>query len=288
MSDTLIRTADLLLRAGACLLLALLAALVLRDHGRVAAGWFGSLFAAGTAAFTLCSAPGMHELLGWWSAPILAGASGNNLVFWLFDRALFDDGFRPRPWHGVLWLAIVAAGVIEVLMLEPAFSPAAAPLGIALTAQTVLFAILGGVQVVATWRGDLVEPRRRLRLFLVGATAVYTVVTAGTGFLRTGPGSEPGSLAQIALLTLILAAVAALLRVSGETGLFPEPAPAARPPDLAERAAVAPDPALVAALERAVTVDRAYRQEGLSIGQLALRLGLPEYRLRQPINQGLG
>ena len=276
----MIQTADLLLRGGACLLLALLAALVLRDHGRVAAGWFGSLFAAGTAAFTLCSAPGMHELLGWWSAPILAGASGNNLVFWLFARALFDDGFRPRPWRGVLWLAIVAAGVIEVLMLEPAFSPAAAPLGIALTAQTVLFAILGGVQAVATWRGDLVEPRRRLRLFLVGATAVYTVVTAGTGFLLTGPGSEPGSLAQIALLTLILAAVAAaLLRVSGETGLFPEPAPAAT---------AAPDPALVAALERAMTVDRAYRQEGLSIGQLALRLGVPEYRLRALINQALG
>jgi hypothetical protein len=37
-----------------------------------------------------------------------------------------------------------------------------------------------------------------------------------------------------------------------------------------------------------MTVDRAYRQEGLSIGQVALRLGLPEYRLRQLINQGLG
>jgi AraC-like DNA-binding protein len=37
-----------------------------------------------------------------------------------------------------------------------------------------------------------------------------------------------------------------------------------------------------------MTVDRAYRQEGLSIGQLAQRLGLPEYRLRQLINQGLG
>ena len=131
MNDTLIQTADLLLRGGACLLLALLAGLVLRDHGRVAAGRLGGLFAAGTAAFTLCSAPGMHELLGWWSAPILAGASGNNLVFWLFARTLFDDGFRPRPWHGVLWLAIVAAGVIEVLMLEPASSPAAMPLGIA-------------------------------------------------------------------------------------------------------------------------------------------------------------
>ncbi len=37
-----------------------------------------------------------------------------------------------------------------------------------------------------------------------------------------------------------------------------------------------------------MTVDRAYRQEGLSIGQFALRLGLPEYRLRQLINQRLG
>jgi AraC-like DNA-binding protein len=277
------------LRGGACLLLVLLAALVLRDHGRVAAGWLGSLFAAGTAAFTLCSAPGMHELLGWWSAPILAGASGNNLVFWLFARALFDDGFRPRPWHGVLWLAIVLAAVIEVLILAPASSPAAAPLGIALTAQTVLFAILGGVQAVATWRGDLVEPRRRLRVFLVGATAVYIAVNAGTGFLHFGPASEAGSLVQIAVLALILVAVAApLLRVSGEAGLFPEPAPAAHPLNFAERAAAPPDPTLVAALERTMTVDHAYRQEGLSIGQLALRLRLPEYRLRQLINQGLG
>ena len=94
---------------------------------------------------------------------------------------------------------------------------------------------------------------------------------------------------QIAVLTLILLAVAAaLLRVSGEAGLFPAPASAARPRDFVDRVAAAPNPVLVAALERAMTVDRAYRQEGLSIGQLALRLGLPEYRLRQLINQRLG
>jgi AraC-like DNA-binding protein len=289
VSDPLIQTADLLLRGGASLLLVLLAALVLRDHGRVAAGWLGTLFAAGTAAFTLCSAPGMHARLGWWSAPILAGVSGNNLVFWLFARALFDDGFRPRLWHGLLWLAIVAVGVIEVLILEPASSPAAVPLGIALTAQTMLFAILSAVQIVATWRGDLVQPRRRLRLFVVGATATYIVVNTTTGLLRIGLGSEAGNLVQIAVLVLILVAVAAaLLRVSGEAGLFPEPAPAGRPRDFTERDAASPDAALVAALERVMTVDRAYRQEGLSIGQLALRLGLPEYRLRQLINQGLG
>ena len=67
------------------------------------------------------------------------------------------------------------------------------------------------------------------------------------------------------------------------------PVPSLLPPRaFAERVAAAPDPALAVALEQAMTVGRAYRQEGLSIGQLALRLGLPEYRLRQLINQELG
>ena len=37
-----------------------------------------------------------------------------------------------------------------------------------------------------------------------------------------------------------------------------------------------------------MTVERIYRQEGLTIGVLAARLGLTEYRLRQAINEGLG
>lgn len=37
-----------------------------------------------------------------------------------------------------------------------------------------------------------------------------------------------------------------------------------------------------------MTVERVYRQEGLTIGRLAAKLDLPEYRLRQVINEGLG
>ena len=48
------------------------------------------------------------------------------------------------------------------------------------------------------------------------------------------------------------------------------------------------NPNQVAALERAMTVDRIYRQDGLTIAQLAERLGMPEYRLRRLINQALG
>jgi AraC-like DNA-binding protein len=41
-------------------------------------------------------------------------------------------------------------------------------------------------------------------------------------------------------------------------------------------------------LERLMTAERAYRREGLTIGSLAALMNLPEYRLRQIINEGLG
>src|SRR5262249_14410904 len=48
------------------------------------------------------------------------------------------------------------------------------------------------------------------------------------------------------------------------------------------------DTKLLAALRHLMEHDRVYREEGLSIGGLAARLGIAEYRLRQLINRGLG
>ena len=45
--------------------------------------------------------------------------------------------------------------------------------------------------------------------------------------------------------------------------------------------------ALIARLEQVMTTERTYRQDGLTIGALAQRMGLPEYRLRRLINQEL-
>jgi AraC-like DNA-binding protein len=75
----------------------------------------------------------------------------------------------------------------------------------------------------------------------------------------------------------------------------PTPEPAGTPPAVATAAAPADaepadagDPALVAALQRLMTEEQVYREESLTIGVLAERLGLPEYKLRRLINQGLG
>ena len=48
------------------------------------------------------------------------------------------------------------------------------------------------------------------------------------------------------------------------------------------------DPILLRRLDHLMTVERIYRQEGLAIGALAARLDVPEHRLRQAINEGLG
>lgn len=60
----------------------------------------------------------------------------------------------------------------------------------------------------------------------------------------------------------------------------------ARIPDGDTRTSVAP--ALLRRLSDLMTVERVYRQEGLSIGRLAAMLDLPEHRLREAINEALG
>ena len=71
-SDTLIPSADLLLRGGVCMLLLLLGGMMARDQGRVPAARLGAFFAIGTAAYAICSATDFHARIGLWALPILA------------------------------------------------------------------------------------------------------------------------------------------------------------------------------------------------------------------------
>ena len=292
-NDALLSSLDLLLRGGVCALLLLVAALLARDCGRVIAARLGALFALGAAAYAVCSAPGLHSHLGWWATPILAVATGNNIVFWLFAQALFDDAFRVRWWHPMLWGIVVAVGLFYGVLLEPEHAAMAAPVRSFLALQALAFAALAGVQTLASWQADLVERRRWLRLFIVAAAAGYTVVATLSSLLGSAPKPLTESVLQACALMVITAVVAwSMLRVSGHEALFspaPEEAVAATTAASPRAAHLDPmDQGLVAALEHVFTVERAYRQEGLTIGGLAQMQGLPEYKLRRLINQGLG
>jgi AraC-like DNA-binding protein len=282
---------DLLVRGGGCALLLLLAALLLRDERRALAARLGALFAAGGALYDLCASPVVHAALGWLAIPILAPAIANSFAMWLFARALFDDEFCLRLWHWAFWLALVGAGLIHGFVSAPTHLSVGL-LGPLLALQSVVFAVLAGAQTAGSWRGDLVEPRRRLRVFVIAAAAAYTLVTGVADMMDARPTGAAG-LASAGTLAAIGALVAwSLLRASAEDVLLPAAARSAfagaRPDAQPPRAFDPADEAAIAALERAMAVDRLYRREGLSIGRLAQLHGLPEYKMRRLINQHLG
>jgi AraC-like DNA-binding protein len=288
MPGAFLPSLDLALRGGAGVLLLLLAGLLMRDHGRVWAARLGALFALGAAAFAIWSSPALPH--GPDVTPLLALSAGNNVVFWLFARALFDDEFRPRAWHAAIWAGVVALALTCALVLQPRHSPLARPADAALAVLALGFGLLAVVQTIASWSGDLVERRRRLRVFIIGACAGYIVLTAAGDLL--GLGHAPPALASLgsaAVLAVIAGGVAwSFLGVAGGGALFPArtAAPVAVVADLQHLDQA--DRGLIASLERAMSFERAYREEGLTIGRLAHRHGVPEYRLRRLINQGLG
>lgn len=140
------------------------------------------------------------------------------------------------------------------------------------------------------WRGDLVESRRRLRGPILAAGALYAVavILVQISEIYWRPASALSPLAAVVLLGLSLAGMGALLRADAD--LF-APVRAADLPVAKQQTAPTfstEDGRLAEKLDRLMREDRTYREEGLSISALALKLGMPEYRLRQLINQQLG
>lgn len=284
--ENLILAFDLAFRGATIALFLVVAFAVARQaHGRPVA-WLGAALAVGSAAYAVCSLPGHVGHVSPWVAPVVALCAGNVMVFWLFTRAAFDDSFRPRFWHALLWLLVIACPVAAVFGVGFVTSR---PAAIAMRLLPVLFVLLAVAQTVTGWGADLVEGRRRLRLFILAAVALHTAISAAVD-LSIGPEQVPPALhllnaAALAGIGLVIAV--ALLRAEIE-GVFDGAAVPARPEPSAPRDPEPADPAVLAELNRLMTAERIYRQEGLTIGTLAAKVGIPEQRLRRTINRGLG
>ncbi len=284
---------DLGLRGAASgvFLLIVLVALLRRATGQQAL--LGIAMCAGGIFYAIATAPSLPKTAWWWTLPIL---SAQPAVFWLWARAAFDDDFVLRRWHGALWLSIMAFGFAITLGWAnwPALAGAG---GRVLALATLVLALAAAVQTVKTWRADLVARRRRLRLAMLAINVVLiaTVAVAGFAAIPVAVPGAPGSL-PTAFGLFVVAMLAAI-------GLFSAPAmavddataaiasgEAGRQARVADRAAgrVVVDPILLRRLDHLMTVERTSRQEGLAIGALAARLDVPEHRLRQAINEGLG
>src|SRR5262249_23414916 len=147
-----------------------------------------------------------------WHAPLIAMSTGNVVVFWLFARALFDEDFQLRWYHGVIWAGVAGFSLVNCLWI--------APLGyarvsvVATNLITLAFITLALVQAVASWSADLVERRRRVRAFIVCSAGLYG--SANALLQISGGGGALASTINAAVLATIVAAIAwAMLRVDG-------------------------------------------------------------------------
>jgi AraC-like DNA-binding protein len=247
-----------------------------RDLARVGLG-----LAASLAVQALSSSPWAEYALECrWQAPGIAVSLGSAVWFWLFARALFDDGFRLRAWHLGLWAAVALLGG-TVCEWRPALAGYAA-----MRAVPIVFALLSLVAVARQWRADLVERRRRWRALVIGGGGLYALGMVAARLHSPDGRLEPtAALVDVTMLLTLTGVIASRLLAPRAAGLWGEPAPVPVPAPPRRDPA---DEALAAALARWMGEQRGYAQEGLSLGSLAERLGAPEYRLRRVINQGLG
>lgn len=281
-------TIDLALRAGTVALLLVLAASLFRDFRNVVAGRLAIAFALGSAAHAVSYAIGSTSSVSVWHAPLIAFSTGNVVVFWLFTRALFDDAFRMRGWHMLLWAAVTAFSLVNCMWIAPASAPDMRISIIAINLLALGFIAMAVGQTITSWSADLVEGRRRLRVFIVSAAALYGGVNAILQMLISG-GDATGiaNTANAAALAGIVVAISfSMLRVDGAE-LFPATPDAATAATVPQEASVA-DQKLVDALMRLMADERIYRHDNISIGALATKLSVPEYKLRRLINQRLG
>src|SRR3982751_1599124 len=109
----LLPTVDIALRGATVALLLVLAASLFRGFGTVLAGRLAAAFALGSAAHAVTYSIGSTSPVSIWHAPMIALSTGNIVVFWLFTRALFDDAFEMRWWHGLTWIAVTAFSFVN-------------------------------------------------------------------------------------------------------------------------------------------------------------------------------
>jgi AraC-like DNA-binding protein len=220
---------------------------------------------------------------------------------WLAARSLFDDHFSfTLPMLGAV-LGLMALGLGENLPRLDAAQAAQPDPGASWLMPVHALAMLGFSaaalwEVIRGWRDDLVEPRRAARRWVALGIGIYAVIALIVELAvrdrPIGPLLPALHVLGIGSIALALAVLVARHSLDAILGL-PAPPAAQSAATVAQDAAPPSDPTrpaspALARLTHAMTEDRVYRREGLTLAALAETLNLGEAALRSLINQELG
>jgi AraC-like DNA-binding protein len=279
---------DLMVRAGTLSLLALLMAILVRDHRRTLPGRLAVLMIIGVACHVIAEIPETVPLNSPSDLIVSVGEASQFGTFWLFCRAWFNDEAR-IGWRSILIVLFAMALSLTNMWLWQELKHGYWPTDLAMR---LVWLGLTSAGLWIAWKGrnnDLIEARRRLRIWFVGTIGVSVLsITLIYLFFNQIIGEKAPLSIELVIGAFILIVTGALcfaLFDLRQQDLFAEIKTAVPPSERID------DPANIALVDRLhdhMAVERAYRDEKLTIAGLAAQLGEQEYRLRRVINGHLG
>ncbi len=273
-------------RGGALTLLALWSLIIVRRHWRLPAARYVVLLCVTVACHLIAVMPGAPSGFPAIGLLIEVGSGITSGVFWLVARSWFGDEQRPKRWPQLLVAASALLPLVNIYLEARGGGPVMFAAGGLWRLVSFLFAF-DGLRIA--WQGrdnDLVELRRRIRTGLVWSVGLYVVLVNVVEIAIYQFGAAYGwrSVVEFGIAVVTFALCAAVLDLRDASLFGP---PLARREDEPVR----DDPeslALAARLAALMAAEKPWRDETLSVGALATRLGVPEYRLRRLVNGHLG
>jgi len=256
--------------------------------------------------------PELAESPGWVLAGLVVGGCATCNGYWLFARALFrgDDGVR---WPQVA----IAVGIASLILLNrataaPAGSPWHTAVGALLTLASSTVLVLAFAEAVRSWADHRGAAERRLRIVFMAVYGACVLSATLIGALATTDAAwQPARrlivvLCALSILTFSQWALR-LRRQQASTNARPERITDAAPNashatsalDLdsatAQASVFATDAGVLtelrsvaAAIDRAMTVDRLYRNPELRTADLAEHVRSTEHKVSRAISVVLG
>ena len=209
------------------------------------------------------------------------------VFFWLLSRSLFDDGFALGKWTVWVILSVLVifycSFVINWLGAFGVSENTKTILGMVQQAISLLFVILAIIEASRNKESDLVISRLKFRNAFIISAAVLMMLTILAEVAFRG---EEAPIWMELFQKMVIAGLTfyfAFRRLDFKSGFFEEIQSVEKPKIKNEV-----DHQLAQQLIALVEGEKYYRTEGLTIRQLAEKLNVKEYKLRQTINQHLG
>jgi AraC-like DNA-binding protein len=273
---------EILLRGAAVGALIATAIALGRSRASLAVQVSGVLFSIAIIGYVVNSSDSSRAAVGELH-PLFRGLSfGGVGAFWAFVLAMFEDR---RLTLGLLapFCALTAYGA--AVSLAPPQNQGA--LWIAHNLVEVGLAAHALFVVFRSWRGDLVDVRRRLRGPFIASAALFAVVISAFEIGEEFGVSAAWYQLAGALGLAVFSILGTLVLLEMRSALFGAAVPAVVAAGEASGLNAA-DRTEIARVNALMDGGEAWKREGLTIGMLAQELRMPEHRLRRLINDQLG